>query len=399
MLNITLKQLIDLNIYVCFLFVTFDIGMNFEYSPIPALFSFFTIIVYSVFNHRFKYHEIALGFLAICSFLIFLLTGNINGFKEFLFFIMILSGSIYARTIPDHRQFSSSNYILYLYLIVASVETLFPEFSEFKSLFLTRSHISDDTLRGVSSLSTEPSFFALTIFSIWLIIASSSNYSYVPKGVLTVMLACLLLSKSSMIFLVMPLLLLSLNNRNLIYTSMAFCVLMLFAFVAFDLDLLISTRATQLLYTLFNSDSNLATDASASSRLYYILKDFTATSELSYFPIFNGMYELVTPNISFSNINISSDYDITLSGSLLGRFFVEFGIIFVFFLCYLFFKMLYKYKTFRIIFIFIFIFAIYAQMISLIFAPIAFSFGVFIYNSTSLRNNNLSMIFPFKSNF
>jgi hypothetical protein len=146
-------------------------------------------------------------------------------------------------------------------------------------------------------------------------------------------------------------------------------------------------RAIQILVSLFeNSDFEFINDDSAKARLFYIYKDLYLSGSLYLFPSLPGSYELIQSMLDAPlHLNSPVEYSITMSGSLLGRFLVEFGIFIFFFIFYLFYKLVSNFSKIKLLTTFIILLGIYLQMISLLFSPISFSLGFAMFRIFNLK--------------
>lgn len=380
-------------LYFAFIGTTINVGASFEYSPLPVLISylFLTKYIKTLLKTR-----ILFSLMIIVHFFCLLFsttTGSIEPLKEAAFFAILSCGYIYCYRCDYSKTISHLLIISIIFLVVAVFEYLSPDFSAAKSIFLTRSvaHSEEFNARGVSSLSTEPSFFSLTIFSLWLIVYSLLNFNKLPFNYSLIWIVCLVLSKSTMIILIIPLILLTTDfsflKNNIPLQLSAFFVLIIVIYNTIDNFDSNTFRAIQILISLFeNLNFEFINDDSAKARLFYINKDLYLSGELFLFPSFPGSYELIQSMLDAPNqLSSPEEYSITMSGSLLGRFLVEFGFLIFFFIFYLFYKLLYKFSIFKLLLVLLIFICIYLQMISLLFSPISFSLGFAMYKIFNLK--------------
>jgi len=377
MLKTTCLKLIKILPFPVFLFVTLNVGLNFEYSPIPLFF----ILAALFFNYYRKPYgeqtEVMLAILACASIVSVIAYVNANAIKEAVFFLSLLAGYVYCKKENSAEIRRTINTITTIYLIVAFAEMLLPGFSELKSHLLTRSYFSPESTRGVSSISTEPSFFALTLFSCWLIQASVDGFKEINIRFTIKILIGLVLTKSSMILLMMPAIIFFSESRRKLFIGFFAIIIPLLFYAVYSADM--NFRALNLVIDLM-SEEPLADmlDDSASARLFYITKDISHAMGLYFFPFLNGSYELFnyTPG---SSLSLDTIYDPNLSGSLLGRFIVQFGFILLLYIIYVGSILQRKISFCGGAVMMATLIAVCFQMISLIFFPISFSLGVFAY--------------------
>jgi len=372
-----IRKIIILTPYICFLLITTKIGVEFEYSPIPSLFASFLLIIYLKYNPKQSIVEwifIVMGMLSLISG--FILNNQVNGIKEAFFFVTIYAGFIYLKNSPTQEIKSAVRIILNIYLLVAFIELIIPELSEVKSLILTRSTSSTDS-RGVSSISTEPSFFALTLFSLWVIQFSLIEFKNVDLYFTFKIIIGLILTKSSMLVIVAPLIIYFLSNKHAIVVLLIGGTSLVASLFYFE----ISGRFIELVKILYENSFDLAKlDESAGARLFYIIKDIKISSALYWAPTFNSSYEFInSANLVVPFIGVDTIYESEMSGSLLGRFMVEFGFILYIIIFSLYIRLVNKTSLLNALILVFFMILIYLQMISLVFSPISFSLGCFLF--------------------
>lgn len=360
-----------------FILGTVNVGVAFEYSPLPALFISISLLYQYSKRRTAQFAEITLLFLIIAGMLTGLAYKNLNAFKEVIFFTTILGGYIYSKRIGNENIKKNINFVLNIYLLVGIAETLVPSFSEIKSQFLTRSYYSIDSIRGVSSLLTEPSFFALGLFACWLIYATTHNFRNIDINFTIKILLGLFLTKSSMILLMIPcVIFFSRSRKFLIFVAFLIGVPALTYLISIDE---INFRAIKLIFnTLETGVSAEALDESSGARLFYIFKDINIAMQTYFLPAFNGSYEYLS-EIYGSNVSLETIYDQNLSGSLLGRFVVEFGFMTIFYLVYIYSILWRRLGVIASALLWFSLVVILLQMISMIFYPLAFSLGVFLH--------------------
>ena len=363
--------------FYVFLLCTINIGISFEYSPLPAALIFLILLRYFLITLKVQLMELILLLLIFFSLTSTLVYVDQNTIKESIFFMTILSGFLYAKVTDSDVIKSRLNLVLTIYLFIAFSEILVPGFSEVKAQILTRSYYSEESLRGVSSLLTEPSFFALSLFSCWLIYAVQDEFRGIDFKFTIKILIGLALTKSSMIILIIPCVIIfsKLNKKMFVIYGFIFTSILLYFFYDSDLNF----RAINLLTDLISNGLTVdALDDSASARLFYIIKDFKIASQLFFFPTLNGSYEEIS-KLNLYSPNFEIIYDPNLSGSLFGRFIVEFGFVTVYFSMHVYIILWRRIGMMAATFLCVIMLAILFQMISMIFYPVAFSLGVFLY--------------------
>lgn len=362
---------------IILLLPTVKTGLGFEYSVIPALFaSVIGLITYS-FRPSMTFIEFVAILIAVLSFIVAVLLNNIDGVKEAMFFITLSAGVLYARVANNDSVALLAERLLLIYCVVGLADIFVPGFSSVKSLFLTRSFVENVGVRGVSSLATEPSYFVLVVFSLWMLHYSSRGFTHITHRFFIVGLVCMLISKSSMAILVFPLFIISSGISYKKLTIISMLVLVFFSFWQIN-QYQYSYRFMQFLMLLGNGYDAVLLDQSAGSRLLYIIKDLYLSFQLFLLPFGPATYESL---ISLSDIPrmfvtpAGFKYNILQSGSLAGRFLVEYGAFFIIAIGFIFFKTVRRIGSMRSLLITAFMVSILFQMISLVFAPIAFSFG------------------------
>lgn len=368
--------------YAAFLFATLKTGLNYEFSIIPALAVFITLVISYSKKITVSKIEFLVFFLAIITSISAIAYINANNIKEALFFLLISGGLIFARNASNIEICNLSTRIAKIYLFFGICDYFIPGFSELKASFLTRSFAAEEeNLRGVSSLATEPSYYVLAIFSCWLIYFSANEFKSINIKFFIICIISLLLSKSSMAIIVVPLLVISLERkyRLFILISTGFGISLLFILGANVADY---ARAGQVISLLWNKGFNgILADESAGARFAFIIKDVRIAIGIFFLPLGPGSYDYIVSLFEINYLlpaNFSSTYDITKSGSLFGRFLVEYGFIAILVMMFLLYRILLNAGFIRLSIIFIFIFIILIQMISLVYAPISFSLGVFL---------------------
>lgn len=300
-------------------------GLPFEYGALPIL----ACIYYSITLHQTKtWTEGVLFILGFLCFFAGLLAQNIDAFKE-LFFVLyiitglrlVISGKISEKVITN---------TLYFWIVVGILEYI-PAFYDLKAALMTKS-LAPGVVRGGSSMATEPSYFALTIGCLFIIHLTLRNFRKFTFRTGAIYLFAFLITKSTMALLFIPLLILT--------TEKSYAIGLLLPIIVFlNWDTFSSSRYIRLFLFLSENSSGqgVYADASAGSRLLFIIKDLKVSLSVYLLPPGPGSYETVMKLTNASEL-VSKDaitnYDFQMSGSLWGRFLVNYGILLTFFAIY-----------------------------------------------------------------
>jgi len=365
--------------YSAFLLITLNVGLDFEYSFVPII--IILGIITFIIRESIKFHILEWCFilLAIMSSISIFSYQNVSNFKEIIFFLVIAAGAFFARKRDSEEISKVATWVIIIYLAIGILDFFLPAFAELKSKILTRSNYDSLGLRGVSSLATEPSYFALVVFSCWLMYYSGRNFTDISIKFFMLCAACLILSKSAMALLVLPILIITLDYKYRKY----FIFIGVILFFLFLYKMSDSSRAGQVLTMLVNADYEiLLRDESAGSRFYFTFKDFYISYDYLFFPFGPGSYDSVIDTINLEKIipaHLINVYKFEMSGSLFGRFLLEYGFFIFFFVIYVSYRSVLKIGVLKSLILLPLFFLIYTQMISLVFAPVSFSIGMFLY--------------------
>ncbi|MDA8602526.1 hypothetical protein N9L89_06985, partial [Gammaproteobacteria bacterium] len=274
-----LSRILSSAITVCFLAVAVDIGMPYEFSLIPPILSCCALAYYILLKSTLPLIVFAL--VAFAFIVAFFSLINIDVIKQAFFFFMVAFGALCQKHCSKEDLTRSVLTILAIYISIGIFELLIPNVSTLKSLILTRSTMPEGT-RGVASLAQEPSFFALVVFSSWIILMTSENFS-LRKVDLIAFLAvlALMLTKSGMSILVFPMIFIAFK-QSIISFSLFTSTLLLLLFSQL-------TRAKIFLELLINLNYSVL-DESQSGRLFYIIKDLNTIAARYFVPYWPGSY-------------------------------------------------------------------------------------------------------------
>jgi hypothetical protein len=358
---------------------------NYEYGVIPI----FLLIVYWVLRaHKNKFDFLSSIVILICIFYLFssLYSRFDEAVKVITFLLMFLFG--YKIAVEDKLDLHVGvvKTSLVIYFIFAILELLIPDIiGPIREKLINKSTLGIN-MRGVSSLSTEPSFLGLTIFAFF------TYFLFVDIGF-----------KQRAIYFLIMLVLLILSKSIISYYVLIFIILICFFVVRAHVPrliwfLVVSIFGGLVLYFIFlgiNETSRVflvmdGYDQSANSRIYYILKDIYISANRYFIPGFFGSYWLnfFTPQDEY--IGFATIYELEFSGSLMGRLLFEWGIFLIIFLCIFLYKFCYVFGMFAGIVFFLFVLVLSFQMISFVFYPFSFALGVllgsiFLRYSSTLR--------------
>jgi hypothetical protein len=263
----------------------------------------------------------ALIFLCYC--VIGFVSLDINVIESGLPFLFFIFFARYHSLVCKEKYKNTLLLTIFVYTIVGFLEYNYTFYS-YKSFFFGETSFPGN-YRGGSSLATEPSYFALTTgFCAFLyIILNEYKISFLEA---TYLIFALLLSKSLMALLFLPTILLCMK-RNYLLVLLIPVILYILSNVQLGriehVYRLIQARG--LFYFLLE-------DVSANARIIFSLKDVLLSYEFLFLPLGIGSYYFAQ-NIAgipaFIYENMKSSYSLTLSGSYLGHFIVEFGLIIV----------------------------------------------------------------------
>ena len=369
--------LIGLFCITSFLFYNLLPTYGFSYSLYPAFYSIIYFLLYYNRIIRNKPH-VTVFFYLFLVFISILITFEIYTVNEVLFLITFTSVFL---CIKENSHLLYVKFflltLLHIYFLIYILEINVSYFFELKqNLFLINSVEIGTYSRGYCGLDSEPSFFVLNVFSIWLSLFAINNFKPISWYQVGLLIFLLLISRSGMILLVFPLIIL-MNVRIRYYLLMILTVIILSPYLIFT-----NSRASNIFHKLLDGNifEILSYDASISSRLFYIIKDFTISFNNYLLPFGPGSYfslqELQYESIK--GLHHMTSYNVALAGSFLGYFIVQYGFLILIFSLVIAFKLYLKLSFIKTTLLLSFIIAILLQQITLLFSPLSFCFGIFL---------------------
>ncbi len=358
--------------YLIFLLPNFYSPLVYEYNILPFVFSIFFLINYFVKRKKTNFLIICLIspiflFLPI-SFFFF----NLNDFvKDLAFFTLLFTGIIYS-TNNDLKRFIDLKFFKIIISIVFSTILIqLLGLSFFLEPFLIRQ--VNRAFIGFSSIYGEPSFLLIAMLSLSILYSKNSQFFYNKmKKEKIAILGAATMSGSTFLIIFLPFYYNILKRKLLFLFFMIITIFIIFYLFPFALRVI-----NVILIFIKSGLIELLTDGSIGARFSYIHKDLYVASKNIFQPFGIGTYSLVTNEINFSQL-FDEDfiYNKNLSGSLFGRFLVEFGIVWILFLIiFIVFCFLNSFWTF---FLGSLLIIVSFQMISTFFSPFIFSLGFFI---------------------
>ena len=335
-----------------------------EYSVIPpALISIFIIK---------NFHQLRGGILifsTIFSIGIFLPLMNVglDLVKEFIFLLQFIFGFLFFKDVQCIDRIIRLTLIITL--MVAMLQWFVPQTESIFSLTMSRVYMPYGS-RGASSLFQEPSFYAFFCSAIFFMLWAEVKFYAINKNLWCLILLNLLASGSAMSLIVFPFMFIALKLSFKLKLSI---LLVLFYFTLVHSNFLdANIRYLSLLKSIF--DNGLEIDTSASSRLFFILKDLKQFFECSiYLPTLTAGYQSSFELCGHIAVPDNFIYDPTLSGSLLGRYLVQFGILTLFFISWLFWFL--EGKWFNKILALVSFCALFLQMVPITFPIVGIALG------------------------
>jgi len=190
-----------------------------------------------------------------------------------------------------------------------------------------------------------------------------------------ILIISLLLSRSSMFIIIAPFLFYAVDFDNKL--KLIFALFSAYALYVFSETINIF-RFLYVLDIMLSGEKII--DASASSRLFYIVKDIKyMLSNYGLIIGFFGSYSSVMDSFYSFSVPNNFLYNPNLSGSLLGRYIVQFGLLIVVSLFFLIIVYTKKFGLSGLLFSIFFI-TLYLQMIPTSFVISGFGVGVIIFN-------------------
>lgn len=289
---------------------------GFEVSPVSLAILFIAFIlsikkILSVEHINIFIFIVVVSLFASCMFI-----SLMDFAKDSIFFITLFVGMF----VGNHP---SKNLLVIRYfaivLAIFALLQLIPNYIQFHEIMFGRS--STGTGRGLTSILSEPSFLAACTSIMLLNYCLLKGKIYVTDPTIILLILCLLSTLSTMA--IFGLLLVSWKSNFSIRVKLAlllFLVLILWPIIT-DLNI-------RLVHVIFNLIQGHPLDGSASSRLFYIKKDLQIARDTLFLPIWGiGGYSHAVENMMNTQVPKNFLYNPNLSGSLLGRYIVCFGIL------------------------------------------------------------------------
>ena len=330
----------------------------------------------------FKHYNQIKGFLAfliltmIISFLMIFIYGVIDLSKDIFFLISIIFGYLLCRvdTYNIYKITLCLRYILIFLVFVACLQSLVPSSALIFDVLFTRYSLPSN-LRGASSIFQEPSFYSFFVGVCFMIMWISVSLQKITKIDFIILIISLLLSRSSMFIIIAPFLFYAVDFDNKL--KLIFALFSAYALYVFSENINIF-RFLYVLEIMLSGEKII--DASASSRLFYIVKDIKyMLSNYGLIIGFFGSYSSVMDSFYSFSVPNNFLYNPNLSGSLLGRYIVQFGLLIVVSLFFLIIVYTKKFGLSGLLFSIFFI-TLYLQMIPTSFVISGFGVGVIIFN-------------------
>ena len=364
-------------IYILTAFSNIKTGLSFEYGALPICAAFYFLITLPQSKIWIEAILILVGIICLISGGLF---SNIDAFKELIFISYLITGiRLIKNEIVNERIIKIS---IMFWVLIGLLEYI-PSLYEIKAALMTKS-LQPNVVRGGSSLATEPSYFALSIGCLMIMQLTVRGYAKLSFQNGAIYLISFLLTKSTMSLLFLPLLLFSTKKS---YIFLVFIPII----VIYHWEQFSSSRYIRIFLVLLENRYNggVFTDASAGSRLLYIIKDIQISSGSFFLPNGPGTYEPVMKlknGASFVSEQAITEYDFSMSGSLIGRFLVNYGFMFILGWVYFLFYLLRKCKVPGLV-TWITVSAVGMQMISLVSPIFPLMLGSLLFYVTRSYNN------------
>lgn len=243
--------------------------------------------------------------------------------------------------------------MLYLLILLVSILDFLHISDPFKELLFTRPTVVIG-LRGASSIFSEPSFLALSIFCLMALskdLFKDNFWGIIFPGFLSI------LSFSTMA--IFPLILAFYRLRNGHKLFVLACIIL-----TIPLILKLNIRITAILTLALENPELLLKDNSVNSRLGYIVRDIQVFLENYTLPIIPGYYPIIISNYPAETI-----YNPYLPGSLMGYWIVQLGLVTPILLL----RFIFRFKKGRMERLLLTIMSV--QMISLAFILVPYTIG------------------------
>ena len=345
-----------------------NLTFGLEISPTSLVILFFAVLININTVIEDTKSKIVLAVFIFSILTTFLFAKPIDFIKDTVFVLTLVAGFILARHCDMNILLIKITVAILLFVCLCQ---FFPNYESLHSLIFSRS--TTDFGRGLTSILSEPSFLAATasIILINYILLRGPLDLFDPVSLALVFL--LLLSFSTMA--IFGIIAIFWGSRYSKATKLIFVCLML-AFVW----PLVSDLNVRMIEFLISIGKGEPLDQSASSRAFYILKDLQVAKDSFFLPIWGvGGYSHAMQNLMDIEPPKDFMYDPFLSGSLLGRYLVNFGF-FIILVPFFYFHKANKKKLLTITFYISLICAISFQMIPTGLIP----FNLFLGSSMAL---------------
>jgi len=376
---ISYSGIVSIALFISLVFSSVTFGVYFEYSLIPAVFVVLALFLgYVRFGVKIKYPDLVI--MMFIAYSIILSVTNVYLFKEALSLIYILFGYRLVSDCDSTKITRAVKIAIWLLLIIGLAELYAPFLGQIKSMLLTRSYASGSLYRGISSLTPEPSYFALTLFSAFILVATSKRHAETDWMIIFLVFSGLIFSLSTMIALMIPLILLMTKSIKGYQVLLAFLIIIFVSISYFD-----GSRFMQVILGLSDGIGYLKSDGSSSSRLFYIIKDLNIFASNYGLPLGPGGYELFAGDGGYlKGVGLETIYDPSLSGSFLGRMLVNYGFLLCVPIYMIFREFILEFGYVKGFLAFFFLVAVMFQMISLAFAPFSIAVGALLGNPSRI---------------
>ena len=360
--------------FICFIFYNFLPILGSDYNPYTFIFS---IIFFFCYHKKFRINIKFIPFviLIIIVFICCFVATKTIAISEFLFWIVFFN----VLLIKKHHLDLIQNLVklaLVFYLFLLLFEILFPDLYYFKKILFKSSSTNIFSIqgRGFYALDTEPSFFVLNIFSLWLILFSLNSFKPLSIFYNILILILLFSSLSVMTVIVIPIILFFSMKSKYLFILVLTSPLLINSFFS-------QTRIYNTIKGIFNYDfiRLIESDMSFSSRLYYIIKDIYLAYNSFFLPFGPGTYNFIQDFHfqTISNFFYLTKYDPLLPGSFLGYFIVQYGILIVIISFVIYINLLKYFSKIKSFFFLLSLVFVLLQQISLMFVPIIFALSIF----------------------
>ena len=296
-----------------------NLTFGLEVSPISLAFLFLALIYNVHIILALNNIKVMLWLVTVTFFATIPFTNPIDLIKDIVFFVAIILGFIIS---INEKYFLKTLQVVTVTISIVMVLQFSPTYMDIHNIIFNRASMMIG--RGYTSLFAEPSFLAATTTIILLNYCILKGKLYYKDPIVILNVTALLLSLSSMA--IFGLIFVFWKIRFTVFIKLVIISLFAFFFLPFILQL--NVRMIQLALMISSGE---ALDVSASSRLFYILKDLQVLLNGLAFPWWGpGGYSDAMLHMNDMQIPDEFIYDPNMSGSLLGRYLICFGFIVLF---------------------------------------------------------------------